>query len=158
MSYATSYDIGLSKKPVSTNLNASSMREFFPNVLQSNITPVKEVKQIIPESGAANPKVWGPPYWYSLHNSAAHYPINASPLVKQRMKGRILAIPYEISCRTCQPHASAYIETISEAELDSIVSGRDNLFKFYVDFHNSVNERLGKPTWSYEKAKQFYMI
>jgi hypothetical protein len=112
---------------------------------------------VIPESGASNPKVWGPPYWYSLHNSAAHYPINASPLVKQRMKGRILAIPYEISCRTCQPHASAYIETLSDDKLDAIVSGRDNLFRFYVDFHNSVNQRLGKPIWSYEKAKSFYM-
>ena len=153
MSYATAYDIGLTKKPVNSNLKSTSIKEISPNVLEINQS---QMKQIIPESGAANPKVWGPPYWYSLHNSAAHYPINASPLVKQRMKGRILAIPYEISCRTCQPHASAYIETISEGELDSIVSGRDNLFKFYVDFHNSVNVRLGKPTWTYEQAYNQY--
>jgi hypothetical protein len=149
MSYATAYDIGLSKKPVNSNLNSISAKEMFPNVV--------ETTSIIPQSGAANPKVWGPPYWYSLHNSAAHYPINASPLVKQRMKGRILAIPYEISCRTCQPHASAYIETLSDDKLDAIVNGRDNLFRFYVDFHNSVNQRLGKPIWSYEKAKSYYM-
>jgi hypothetical protein len=150
MSYASAYDIGLSKKPINSNLRY----EAFPNVLQT-----EDEKPVIqyPTSGAANPKIWGPLYWYSLHNSSAHYPINASPLVKQRMKGRILAIPYEISCRICQPHASAYIETLSDSQLDNIVSARNNLFNFYVDFHNSVNQRLGKPSWTYEQASNFYM-
>ena len=82
--------------------------------------------------------------------------MNASPLVKQRILNRIQAIPYEVPCKTCQIHASAYIESLSDYDLDKIVSGRDNLFKFYVDFHNAVNTRLGKPIWTYQQALNYY--
>jgi hypothetical protein len=149
MSYATAYEIGLGKKPISSNL-------LDQNIMSPVIPVQKSHSPTIPQFGSSNPLVWGPIFWYTLHNSAAHYPVNASPLVKQRMKNRILAIPYEISCRTCQPHASAYIESISDDKLNEIVSGRDNLFKFYVDFHNDVNKRLGKPIWSYEQAYDYY--
>jgi len=107
------------------------------------------------ETGTSDPKIWGPKFWFSLHNSAAHYPISASPLVRDRMKGRLLAIPYEIPCPTCQPHASAYIEKHRD-HLDEIVSGRHSLGKFYVDFHNEVNKRYGKPVWTYEQAYKTY--
>jgi hypothetical protein len=146
--YAKAYEIGLGKKPVNTNLTSEK------------IIAEKEVDKNVNDNdkyiGTSNPKIWGPHYWYNLHNSSLHYPLNASPIVKERIKNRILAIPYEISCRACQIHASAYIEQFSEKELDDIVSTRDNLFKFYVDFHNSVNKRLGKPIWSVEEAKKFY--
>lgn len=104
---------------------------------------------------SADPKVWGPFFWKTLHISAVHYPLQASPLVKERMKGRILAIPYEIPCSTCRPHASAFIESKKD-ELDKIVSGRHELGKFYTDFHNKVNERYNKPTWTYEQVYAFY--
>ncbi len=103
----------------------------------------------------ANPAVWGRPYWISKHISAAHYPVQASKLTKERMKGAILAIPYEIPCAACRPHANAFIESKSE-ELDNIVSGRKQLFNFYVDFHNKVNERHNKKVWSYEEAWEVY--
>jgi hypothetical protein len=102
-----------------------------------------------------NPQVWGPAFWFSLHNSALHYPINPSPIVRERMKARILAIPYEIPCPACKPHALAFIENNSN-RLDDIVSSRDKLFKFYVDFHNKVNERYGKPIFTYEQAYKLY--
>ena len=159
MSYATAYEIGLGKKPVNSNL----LRQNFPNVIQQQHVQLRENRleipsQIpaVPKHGSSNPIVWGPLFWYTLHNSAIHYPVNASPLVKQRIKNRIQAIPYEVPCKACQTHASAYIESIPEDELDRIVSGRDKLFKFYVDFHNSVNMRLGKSVWSYEQAFDYY--
>ena len=117
---------------------------------------VQEEQREDPIYGTSDPKIWGPPYWYSLHNSAAHYPHQASKIVAGRMKNRILAIPYEIPCHTCQPHASAYIEKFSEQDLDRIVSGRKELFNFFVDFHNEVNKRYGKPIWSYESAYKKY--
>lgn len=159
MSYATAYEIGLGKKPVNSNL----LRQNFPNVIQHVPVPQRDsTHQIpsdipsVPKHGSSNPLIWGPLFWYTLHNSSINYPLNASPLVKQRIKNRIQAIPYEVPCKACQIHASAYIESISEADLDIIVSGRDNLFKFYVDFHNAVNTRLGKPVWSYEQAFNYY--
>lgn len=102
-----------------------------------------------------DPKIWGPAFWFTLHVSAAHYPLQASPIVRERMKNRILALPYEIPCQTCRSHASSFIESHRDA-LDSIVSGRHSLGKFYVNFHNKVNERYGKPTWTYDQAYKFY--
>lgn len=102
-----------------------------------------------------NPEIWGPAFWFSLHTSAVFYPKNPSPIVRERMKGRILAIPFEIPCAACKPHAMAFIEQ-NRNKLDSIVSSQNNLFNFYVDFHNKVNERYGKKTWTYEEAKKYY--
>jgi len=102
-----------------------------------------------------NPQVWGPPFWFSLHVSAANYPVNPSPIWRERMKGRILAIPFEIPCAACKPHAAAFIEN-NKHRLDDIVSSRKSLIRFYVDFHNKVNERYGKRQWTYEEAEEYY--
>lgn len=103
----------------------------------------------------SDPKIWGPAFWFTLHTAAAHYPIEASPIVRERMKARILAIPYEVPCSVCRPHAIDFVES-KRGELDRIVSGRHELGKFYVDFHNKVNKRYGKPEWTYEQAYAKY--
>jgi len=107
------------------------------------------------QQNTSDPKVWGPLFWAPLHISAAYYPIEASPIVKERMKNRILAIPYEVPCTNCRVHASAFIEK-NKDNLDTIVSGRHSLGKFYVDFHNQVNKRFNKPVWTYEDAYKVY--
>jgi hypothetical protein len=106
-------------------------------------------------SNAADPEVWGPSFWFTLHNGAMKYPVKASPIWIERMKGFILGIPVMIPCEKCADHATSYIES-NYKHLDEIVSGRDNLFKFFVDFHNKVNERYGKPIMSYENARKLY--
>jgi hypothetical protein len=103
-----------------------------------------------------DPRVWGPPFWFSLHVSSANYPIKASNLTRELMKNRIKALPIEIPCSACRPHAHAYVESRKE-ELDDICSGRDSLFRFYVDFHNAVNKRYNKPIMSYDEARKMWM-
>ena len=167
--YAKAYDIGLGKKPINSILMEKEEQTNYtrpiyeePNyvvkkpIYEDVKKDVPKVNNKLPEAGDSNPNVWGPHYWYNLHNSSAIYPINANPVVRNVMKSRILAIPYELPCRKCQIHASAYIQQFSDIELDNIVSTREKLFNFYVDFHNAVNIRLGKPTWSYEQAYNHY--
>jgi hypothetical protein len=103
----------------------------------------------------SDPKVWGPKLWFILHTSAMHYPKNASDRVKEQMKNRIIALPLEIPCEVCKPHAQAFIQ-LNYNNLDKITSGRRNLFEFYVDFHNKVNKRYNKPIISYEEAYKFW--
>jgi len=103
----------------------------------------------------ASPEVWGPRFWFTLHNGALNYPSLANPLCIERMKNFILAIPIMIPCHTCKDHALAYIE-INKDYFDMVCSGRDKLFKFFVDFHNFVNKRLNKPEMSYEDAYRLY--
>ena len=102
-----------------------------------------------------DPKIWGPPYWESLHTTAAFYPKNPSPIVRERMKSRILAIPFEVPCAECRVHASSFIEE-NKDRLDTIVSNRHELGQFYTDFHNKVNKRYGKPEWKYRDVYYKY--
>jgi len=102
-----------------------------------------------------DPRVWGPAFWFTLHNGAARYPIKASPICAERMKGFILGMPIMIPCEKCQDHATSHIEA-NYGRLDKIVSGREQLFNFFVSFHNYVNERYNKPIMSNEDAYALY--
>ena len=102
-----------------------------------------------------DPKIWGPIYWFNLHNSSNYYPINPSKKLKNITKNRILSIPHELPCNKCKIHAIEYINS-RMCELDTIVDSKDNLFKFYVDFHNKVNIRTGKNPISYEEARNIW--
>ena len=102
-------------------------------------------------ANTADPAVWGSAFWFVLHNGAAHYPVKASPMWAQHMKNFILAMPVMIPCEKCADHALAHIKA-NEHRLDEVVSGRDNLFKFFYDFHNYVNRRYGKPIPTLEEA------
>lgn len=105
---------------------------------------------------SGDPEVWGPAFWFSLHNGAARYPKKASPLWAQRMKHFILGIPVTVPCEKCSDHATAYIESKYD-DLDRIVQGRDTLFPFLVDFHNYVNRRYDKTEMSLQEAERMYM-
>tara|TARA_B100001059_G_scaffold217659_1_gene237115 strand:- start:1964 stop:2455 length:492 start_codon:yes stop_codon:yes gene_type:complete len=98
--------------------------------------------KFLDNANPGSPEVWGPAFWFSLHNGATKYPLNASPLWRERMKSFIKGIPVMVPCEKCADHATAYIESCSN--LDEVVKNRVSLFKFFVDFHNFVNRRLGK--------------
>ena len=106
-------------------------------------------------ANSGSPEVWGPAFWFTLHNGAARYPIKASPIWADRMKGFIIGIPVMIPCEKCQDHATSYIEE-NYYRLDEIVSGREQLFNFFVQFHNNVNARYGKPEMSNKDAYALY--
>lgn len=103
-----------------------------------------------------NPNVWGPKFWFSIHNGAAHYPVDPAPIVQERTKNFIKGLPYMLPCEKCQYHAIAYIES-RKHELEDICSSREKLFDFYTDMHNHVNQRYGKPTISRKESKNMYM-
>lgn len=104
---------------------------------------------------SSNPEVWGPAFWFSLHNGALRYPIQASPTWKERMKHFILGIPVMVPCEKCSDHATAHLEA-NYYRMDEIVSTRSKLFEFFWEFHNFVNERLDKPKMSLDDAYKMY--
>lgn len=111
--------------------------------------------KILKHANPGAPEVWGPAFWFSLHNGSIRYPVNPSPLWKHRMKSFIQGIPVMVPCEKCADHATAYIESQSD-NLDHAVSTREKLFTFFVDFHNFVNARLGKPEIPIEAANKMY--
>ena len=60
-----------------------------------------------------------------------------------------------LPCEVCQGHANNHIQK-HKANLDTITNGRENLFKFFVDFHNIVNKRYNKPIISVKDAYKLY--
>jgi len=103
----------------------------------------------------SSPEVFGPPLWFVFHNAAAHYPEAAAPIERERMKNILIGMPSLLPCAECKEHATMHIER-NRANLDTITAGRRNLVRFFVDFHNYVNKRKGKPLFTYEEAERLY--
>lgn len=103
-----------------------------------------------------SPELWGPAFWFTLHNSSAQYPITPSLFYREKMKSFILGLSCMIPCEKCAIHAASYIST-HEKYLDNIVKSRDSLFNFFASFHNFVNERTGKEVLSLEDIRNKFM-
>ena len=116
--------------------------------------PIKEEYQQVKRVGK-DPSVFGPPLWFSLHNASAYYPENAPPAHAERMKNIIIGLPVLLPCETCKEHATVYIEN-NKHKLSDICKTKKNVFRFFVDFHNYVNERLGKKIVTFEEAYALY--
>ena len=110
----------------------------------------QNVKPIYTQS----PEVFGPAFWFTLHTGSVHLPQNLSPIAMNRLRGFINGIPEMVPCIECSEHARAFIEA-NKIRVDNMTRG-DEVFRFYVDFHNFVNQRLNKPVMSYEDAYKLY--
>ena len=117
--------------------------------------PITLKYDILKDAHPSNPEVWGPSFWFILHNGAIHYPDNPSNIEMKRMKGFIRGIPVMIPCVMCSKHALSYI-LASVDMIDYHVSKREHLFKFFVDFHNFVNTQKNKPSMTLKSAYDLY--
>ena len=103
----------------------------------------------------SQPHVFGPPLWFILHVSSFNYPDNPSTVVKKNMEYIIKGLPVLIPCQKCKEHATQYIEKNID-KISEIVSSKKNIFEFFVDFHNYVNQRYNKKIMSYDEAYKLY--
>lgn len=138
--------------------NSNKIQDRDPgSVISNNSTKIcNDLEHImLKDINSSSPEVWGPGFWFSLHNGALKYPDAPAPLWKERMKNFILGIPVMLPCEKCSHHAYAYIESQYQ-NLDEIVKNKQNLFTFFCNFHNIVNERLNKPSISITEAYKLY--
>lgn len=88
----------------------------------------------------------GPGLWFTFHVTS----LEARNLIsKQYAIRNMRLIATKLRCLKCRNHARDYMNK-DPPELSR------NLFRWTVDFHNSVNERLGKELWNYHKAYLYY--
>ena len=154
--YKTAKDFISGNSLINCKTHKHFIKETYDEVVQKNNQTNMEIKWDKIEYGnSSDPNVWGPAFWYTLHNSAVKYPVKASPLCANRMKGFLMGIPVMVPCDKCADHACAHIEDNWE-RLDEVVSGREELFKFFHSFHNKVNKRYNKPEMSLEDAYKLY--
>jgi len=100
-----------------------------------------------------DPDAFGPAFWYTLHNSSTTYPNNPTDVIKFNMSQLLNTLPLLVPCVNCKEHFYSFIR---QTNLNDVVASRESLFKFFVDTHNYVNRRYGKPEMFLEQAKKIY--
>ena len=93
---------------------------------------------------SSRPAVWGPKFWYILHNGSVHYPEQPTNLAMHRMHLFLKTIPYFLPCGDCRNHAIDFINSVPDQVMNKHLSSKQALVSFFVDFHNHVNVRTGK--------------
>jgi hypothetical protein len=96
---------------------------------------------------AIKPAKFGPYYWGVLHLACLG---GIDPAALQAL---VSLFPVILPCPACGIH---FAEVLNENPLPE-TSDPDALFKWSVDVHNIVNERLKKSLLSYEDAYKYWM-
>jgi len=96
------------------------------------------------------PKDWGPYGWKFMHVVALAYPSSPTDEEKEDYKTFFTIIKKVLPCHLCSEH---YSENLIKYPLtDTVLSSRDNLLKWTIDMHNSVNEANNTKIYDYDSA------
>ena len=125
------------KKPVLSN-NAVNF-ESFPELINKSKIDI------------SNKGYWGPKFWDFLTTIAFSYPDNPSYEEKTAMLNLFLSLPQILPCKLCGEHC--YENLIKSPPQ---VDNKDSLTRWLVNFHNMVNNELGKPSIDYDIVKAKY--
>lgn len=96
----------------------------------------------------ANPEIWGTGAWTLLHCITATYPLRARPSIQQRYREFLTLLSQTLPCKKCRRHFRTYLRRSPPC-----LRTRQAFKKWMIDFHNWVNERLGKPILTHETAE-----
>ena len=88
------------------------------------------------------PAVWGPIFWMTIHITALGYSAKPTYAEKRAAKEFYESLQFLLPCPVCREH---YAQHIAEKPISPFLDSRDALFKWTVELHNKVNEKLGKP-------------
>jgi hypothetical protein len=95
--------------------------------------------------------IWGNACWYLFHTLAEKLKPECDEEV-QTILFHFKQVCYNLPCPSCSQHA---METLQSAHLDRIKT-RENLKRFFLEFHNLVNKRLKKPIFTQEECDKLY--
>lgn len=100
---------------------------------------------------------WGPSAWKFLHTATFAYGSNDGTITAaEKIAARSLfeSLKHLLPCKNCCSH---YCSALVERPLtDQILDSRESLSRWFVEIHNDVNVRLGKPVMPYEEAVKIY--
>jgi hypothetical protein len=97
--------------------------------------------------------LWGPHAWTFLHSASFAYPDNPSPEKREAARELFRSLRHMLPCDDCCSH---YCKEFDKDPVDNHLDSKYKLSLWLVNFHNRVNERLGKKKLSYEEAAKLY--
>lgn len=101
-----------------------------------------------------DPFGWGSHAWTFMHSITFNYPQNPTQKDKERTHNFFHSLKYILPCADCRKHYKKTIE--QDMPIEPHLESRETLSKWLVDFHNNVNERLGKPKQPYDLVREKY--
>jgi hypothetical protein len=93
-------------------------------------------------------KLWGPAIWKALYYVALGYPEHPTEIQKRKYKDFFLLLAYILPCVKCQQHFISNLKLMPIS--DNVMSSREKLFKWVLDYNNIVNKMQSKPEISYD--------
>mgnify|MGYP001417318275 CR=1 FL=1 len=94
-----------------------------------------------------NPKIWGPYIWKTIHFVAHGYPENPNDEDKQAYRDFYRNIMKVLPCDKCSISSQ---ELFIKSNLNHSLNSKEDLIKWAYTFHDSVNNKLGKTSPSFE--------
>ena len=103
----------------------------------------------------ADPRVFGPELWRSLHRIAQNYPVHPSEDTIKHAVAFLESLPYMLPCSHCGCDFLMYLE---QQNLKKVCASKNDLVKFLVDAHNRVSKNLDttKKQWTVKDANKTY--
>ena len=99
-----------------------------------------------------DPTIWGPKAWFFLETITMAYPISPSEEEIKNTKLFFYTLQFVIPCEKCRNNYNKHLEIYPLS--DEVLSSRDNLFKWIINMHNSVDINKKK---SYEDTYKYYI-
>lgn len=94
---------------------------------------------------------WGPQLWNIMHLFSYNYDNNPDYITKQNAFNFFTSICLLLPCDYCKNHCYSYIQ-----DNPPKVETKDELINWVLSFHNSVNRRSHKQTWTRQQLDSKY--
>ena len=98
-----------------------------------------------------NQNIWGPYAWFFLHTITFNYPEKPKECDKKKYKRFFTALKDVIPCKTCRNNYEIHLR-----EYPIKLNTQQDLVKWLIDVHNSVNGKTGKRQYSYNEVIKYY--
>ena len=103
------------------------------------------------------PSIWGPRAWFFLETVCMGYPTDPTYEEKKMAEDFFNSLQFIIPCEKCRNNYKKHLKKYPIS--DEVLASRDNLFKWIVDIHNSVDpkkQRTYDETFTYYNNKYGY--
>jgi hypothetical protein len=89
-------------------------------------------------------KIWGPPFWDTLHCVSAGYPLEPTNIDKKNYKDFYITVGKVLPCKFCRDSYDEFITKEKDTKLDDLIfESREKLMLWVYKLHERVNLKLG---------------
>ena len=102
---------------------------------------------------ALDSKIWGPPFWFTLHTIGITYPTHPNDTVKKKYYDFIQNLPLFIPDPKMGNKISEYLDKFP---VTPYLDSRMSFMKWIHFLHNKINMQLGKEVISFDDSIKMY--